>query len=251
MHTGEGDDVDRTIGLELDADDHLGKPFNPRELLARIRTVLRRTQPEPSDGEQLRVGVLLLHFGTREARLPTAHAVRVRVARRAGARCRPRALPAPPREDATRHGVRLVRSVDRRARVAAPAKAGRRPEAAPPRRDALRSNGPDRRAARSTRPAAGPSAATTLHREIGRRFVTTPVAPLDEPPLQLECVQGAFTDWSVPVEKTLSLVGLLVLIAFVVRPIGRLIEASRRFSDGELSTRVAKPRFGHARHLGR
>ena len=69
MLTAKGDDVDRIIGLELGADDYLGKPFNPRELLARIRAVLRRTQPMSADGEQLRVGELLLHFGTRDARL--------------------------------------------------------------------------------------------------------------------------------------------------------------------------------------
>lgn len=40
------EDVDRIIGLEIGADDYLGKPFNPRELVARIRTVLRRAQPQ-------------------------------------------------------------------------------------------------------------------------------------------------------------------------------------------------------------
>src|SRR3954452_1506612 len=51
MLTSRKDDVDRIMGLELGADDYLTKPFNPRELLARIRTVLRRTQahPAPSD----------------------------------------------------------------------------------------------------------------------------------------------------------------------------------------------------------
>ncbi|MCH2455867.1 MAG: response regulator, partial [Idiomarina sp.] len=42
MLTAKGDEVDRIIGLELGADDYLAKPFNPRELLARIRAVLRR-----------------------------------------------------------------------------------------------------------------------------------------------------------------------------------------------------------------
>src|SRR6201747_367326 len=42
MLTARADDVDRIVGLELGADDYLGKPFNPRELLARIRAVLRR-----------------------------------------------------------------------------------------------------------------------------------------------------------------------------------------------------------------
>ena len=44
MLTGKGDDIDRIVGLEMGADDYLGKPCNPRELAARIRAVLRRTQ---------------------------------------------------------------------------------------------------------------------------------------------------------------------------------------------------------------
>jgi two-component system response regulator CpxR len=46
MLTARGDEVDRIVGLELGADDYLSKPFNPRELVARIRAVLRRTQPD-------------------------------------------------------------------------------------------------------------------------------------------------------------------------------------------------------------
>ncbi|HIU16915.1 MAG TPA: response regulator transcription factor [Candidatus Avidesulfovibrio excrementigallinarum] len=45
MLTARGDDVDRVVGLEMGADDYLPKPFNPRELLARIRAVLRRATP--------------------------------------------------------------------------------------------------------------------------------------------------------------------------------------------------------------
>jgi DNA-binding response OmpR family regulator len=55
--TGNGDDVDRIVGLELGADDYLTKPFNPRELLARIRTILRRASVQttaPAAGEKLR-----------------------------------------------------------------------------------------------------------------------------------------------------------------------------------------------------
>lgn len=48
MLTARGEDVDRIIGLELGADDYLPKAFNPRELVARIRAVLRRMQPEPA-----------------------------------------------------------------------------------------------------------------------------------------------------------------------------------------------------------
>jgi two-component system phosphate regulon response regulator OmpR len=48
MLTAKGDDVDRIVGLELGADDYMPKPFNPRELVARIHTVLRRVRPEPA-----------------------------------------------------------------------------------------------------------------------------------------------------------------------------------------------------------
>lgn len=50
--TARGEEVDRIIGLELGADDYIGKPFNPRELLARMRAILRRALPR--DGETLR-----------------------------------------------------------------------------------------------------------------------------------------------------------------------------------------------------
>ena len=47
MLTARGDDVDRIVGLEMGADDYLQKPFNPRELIARIRAMLRRSRLEP------------------------------------------------------------------------------------------------------------------------------------------------------------------------------------------------------------
>src|ERR1700753_4498415 len=47
MLTAKGDDVDRILGLEIGADDYLPKPCNPRELVARIRAVLRRNQTQP------------------------------------------------------------------------------------------------------------------------------------------------------------------------------------------------------------
>lgn len=58
MLTARGDDVDRILGLEFGADDYLAKPFNPRELLARIRAILRRARPHPETarGERLKVG---------------------------------------------------------------------------------------------------------------------------------------------------------------------------------------------------
>src|SRR5262245_64798809 len=54
MLTAKSDDIDRIVGLELGADDYLGKPFNPRELLARIRAVLRRTDRTASAPEARR-----------------------------------------------------------------------------------------------------------------------------------------------------------------------------------------------------
>src|SRR5262245_18824790 len=50
MLTAKGDDVDRIVGLEIGADDYLAKPFNPRELVARIQAVLRRRPPAPPPG---------------------------------------------------------------------------------------------------------------------------------------------------------------------------------------------------------
>jgi DNA-binding response OmpR family regulator len=68
--TARGEDVDRIVGLELGADDYLPKPFNPRELLARIRAILRRsaaTQSEPPEIKHLAVDRLELNTGTRSA----------------------------------------------------------------------------------------------------------------------------------------------------------------------------------------
>ena len=53
MLTARGDDVDRIVGLELGADDYLSKPFNPRELVARIRAILRRASNRPARGVRL------------------------------------------------------------------------------------------------------------------------------------------------------------------------------------------------------
>ena len=50
MLTAASDDLDRILGLELGADDYLGKPFNPRELLARIKALLRRTHTDSEEG---------------------------------------------------------------------------------------------------------------------------------------------------------------------------------------------------------
>jgi two-component system phosphate regulon response regulator OmpR len=71
MLTAKGDDVDRIVGLEVGADDYVSKPFNPRELVARIHAVLRRRQPAAAPGAPaaqeiiLRFGRCELNLGTR------------------------------------------------------------------------------------------------------------------------------------------------------------------------------------------
>src|SRR2546423_12188677 len=52
MLTAKGDALDRVLGLEMGADDYLPKPFNPQELVARIRAILRRARPDPAGGGQ-------------------------------------------------------------------------------------------------------------------------------------------------------------------------------------------------------
>src|SRR5207302_3635365 len=59
MLTARGDDVDRIVGLELGADDYVPKPCTPRELVARLRAILRRLQPQP-DGGPLSVSGLVM-----------------------------------------------------------------------------------------------------------------------------------------------------------------------------------------------
>jgi DNA-binding response OmpR family regulator len=65
--TARGEDVDRILGLEIGADDYLPKPFNPRELIARIRAILRRTSPAPERAASLTVSGIRLDPAAREA----------------------------------------------------------------------------------------------------------------------------------------------------------------------------------------
>jgi len=67
MLTARGDDIDRIIGLEFGADDYLPKPFNPRELLARIKAILRRAQPQDSDSRYRRLGAIEVDTRTHRA----------------------------------------------------------------------------------------------------------------------------------------------------------------------------------------
>lgn len=69
MLTAKGDDVDRIVGLELGADDYVPKPFNPRELLARIRAVLRRGSSPQGTRPRFKSGALEIDFDARAAYL--------------------------------------------------------------------------------------------------------------------------------------------------------------------------------------
>jgi two-component system OmpR family response regulator len=68
MLTAKGDETDRVVGLELGADDYVPKPFSPRELLARLRAVLRRSHPEAL-AETLRVGDISIEVASRAVRM--------------------------------------------------------------------------------------------------------------------------------------------------------------------------------------
>jgi len=67
MLTAKGDETDRVVGLELGADDYIAKPFSPRELLARVRAVLRRAQPD-SLSQKLNVGDIHVDIPAREVK---------------------------------------------------------------------------------------------------------------------------------------------------------------------------------------
>lgn len=80
MVTAKGDDIDRIIGLEIGADDYLAKPFNPRELIARVRAILRRLQnaatpPATQDREILGFGGWRLDTASRDLTSPSGDAV--------------------------------------------------------------------------------------------------------------------------------------------------------------------------------
>jgi DNA-binding response OmpR family regulator len=65
MLTAKGDDVDKIVGLELGADDYMAKPFNPRELLARVRAIVRRAHPAAGPHQTFKAGGLEIDFDAR------------------------------------------------------------------------------------------------------------------------------------------------------------------------------------------
>jgi len=72
MLTARGDDVDRIVGLELGADDYLSTPFNPRELVARVRAILRRASNRPvrsGAADEIIVGPIVLNTGMHQVRV--------------------------------------------------------------------------------------------------------------------------------------------------------------------------------------
>jgi len=68
MLTARGEEVDRIVGLEMGADDYIPKPFNPRELAARIRAILRRSSAAEEPPDVLEAGDLTMDFGARAVR---------------------------------------------------------------------------------------------------------------------------------------------------------------------------------------
>jgi DNA-binding response OmpR family regulator len=70
--TARGEEADRIVGLELGADDYVTKPFSPRELVARIRTVLRRSNAQPASADRLEFGDLVIDGASRQVQRGTS-----------------------------------------------------------------------------------------------------------------------------------------------------------------------------------
>jgi CheY-like chemotaxis protein len=120
MLTARDDELDRVLGLEIGADDYVTKPFSPRELVARIRAILRRVdrQEEPSD--RIEVGGVSIDVARMrvDGRRPNrrADADRVPAAGRPGPPARPHLHPVAAARRHPRRGLRVVRAGHRRPR---------------------------------------------------------------------------------------------------------------------------------------
>ncbi len=129
MLTARGEEADRIVGLELGADDYVVKPFSARELVARMRAVLRRTEdaPEPPDSDELQAGAITVDLARRHATVEgRSRRALAQGVRPAGAAC-PRGGPRGDARAADRGGLGhdLVRLHEdpRRARERAPTEA--------------------------------------------------------------------------------------------------------------------------------
>jgi len=69
MLTARGEEVDRIVGLELGADDYISKPFSPREVVLRVKAVLRRRQPEDAVSDRLEIGGIQLDVSGHQLRV--------------------------------------------------------------------------------------------------------------------------------------------------------------------------------------
>jgi DNA-binding response OmpR family regulator len=120
MLTARGEGTDRVVGLELGADDYVAKPFNPRELLARMRAVLRRSRPASSVSDRIELGDLLIDvpahravLGGQELSLTSFEfRVLVALARRVGETVRREELAGAVLSNAARYDPSVDRSLD-------------------------------------------------------------------------------------------------------------------------------------------